>query len=283
MADTTLEHAFFYNSEDGDRVYDASSFEYWLKKFFTTGVFADECQVTADGSGMTVTMAEGYANVEGKVKFWDEAQELTLDAANTSYDRIDTVVIERNDTDRDVTVKVVTGTASTSPAATDPDREDDTYQLVLAQIYVAAGATEITQADITDTRTDTDLCGYVAATVENIDFSQFQAQYESYIANYKTQAASDYSDYSDSLASYLLELQAEFESWFENIKDQLSEDSAGNLQVEIDELETRLALLETMVLTNSYSVPIETGEDDLTLLTDDLGYAIMADWKYETA
>ena len=284
MADSTLEHAFFYNSNDGDRVYDASSFEYWLKKFFTSGVFADECQVTADGSGMTCTMAEGYTNVDGKVKFWDEAQELTLATASSTYDRIDNVVIERNDTDRDVTVKIVQGEYAASPSAPDVERDDGVYQLVLAQIYVSAGATSISQADVTDTRTDTDLCGIVTGTVTEMDFSQFTAQYESFIANYKTQAASDYSDYSDSLASYLLQLQTEFESWFANIQDQLSEDAAGNLQVEIDELEARLSALETMALTDSYYVPLEVEDedsDDLTLLTDDDGTVIAADWSFE--
>ena len=52
-----LDHAFFYNSENHDRVYDASSFEYLLKKFFTSGVFTGDCQVTASGEGMTVTSA----------------------------------------------------------------------------------------------------------------------------------------------------------------------------------------------------------------------------------
>ena len=53
-------HANFYNSSNGDRVYDASSFEEWLKPFFKSGVFNGELQVTANNN-MTVTVATGNA------------------------------------------------------------------------------------------------------------------------------------------------------------------------------------------------------------------------------
>ena len=32
-------YANFYNSDNGDRVYDADSFSEWLRPFFKTGVF----------------------------------------------------------------------------------------------------------------------------------------------------------------------------------------------------------------------------------------------------
>lgn len=207
---STTDHAFFYNSVDGDRVYDADSFEYWLKKFFTTGVFTGDCAVSPT-SGMGIQMAAGYANVDGKVKFFENASSFTLSTANPSHDRIDTVVIERNDSDRDITAKVVTGTASASPTATAPVRTGGVYQLVVAQIYVAAGATSIAAADITDKRTDTSVCGYVITACQTPDFTELYSQF--------TNA---------------------FDTWFNTMKGQLSEDAAGNLQLEIDEINTNL-------------------------------------------
>ena len=211
------EYAYFYNSENGDRVYDADSFSNWLKKFFTTGVFEGDCQVTALGD-MVVNLAPGYANIMGKVKEL-ENQTFTLEPADGSYPRIDTIVIERNDTDRDITAKVVTGQLSgNTPAPTPRVWENGVYQLVVAEIYVAAGATEVTQANITDKRSDPDVCGIVAGTVTEMDFSQFTAQFESYFEQFK--------------ASNL----EEFSEWFEMIKGQLSEDAAGHLQNEIDDI-----------------------------------------------
>ena len=217
-------YAMFYNSENGDRVYDADSFSNWLKKFFTTGVFEGDCQVTALGS-MVVNLAPGYANIMGKVKEL-ENQTFTLEPADGSYPRIDTIVIERNDTDRDITAKVVTGQLSgNTPAPTPRVWENGVYQLIVAEVYVAAGATEVTQADITDKRSDPDVCGIVAGTVTEMDFSQFTAQFESYFEQFK--------------ASNL----EEFSEWFEMIRGQLSEDAAGHLQNEIDDINTEIATI----------------------------------------
>jgi hypothetical protein len=171
---------------------------------------------------MVVNLAPGYANIMGKVKEL-ENQTFTLEPADGSYPRIDTIVIERNDTDRDITAKVVTGQLSgNTPAPTPRVWENGVYQLVVAEIYVAAGATEVTQADITDKRSDPDVCGIVAGTVTEMDFSQFTAQFESYFEQFK--------------ASNL----EEFSEWFEMIKGQLSEDAAGHLQNEIDAINAKI-------------------------------------------
>lgn len=213
-------YGLFWNSDNGDRKYNAESFEKWLRKFFTSGVFEGDLQVLAY-SGMTVEVQTGYSNLFGKVGLFETVNRLTLNAANSTYPRIDTIVIERNDTDREISLKVVTGAYSgDTPQPTAPvwSENDGVYQLVLAQIYVSAGASAIIQADITDTRTDTDICGYISGTVVEMDFSQFAAQFASYYAE------------------FVAGNQADFEAWFEEMKDQLSTDAAGHLQAEIDDI-----------------------------------------------
>ena len=215
MADT---HGLFWNSNDGDRTYDADSFSEWLTKFFTTGVFNGELQVSAS-SGLTVSVASGYANINGKVRFFDTATSITLSAASATYPRIDTIVVERNDTNREITLKAIAGGYSgNSPVPTAPVRSGGVYQLVLAQITVPAGATAITAVNIKDTRMDSTLCGYVTGTVEELDFDQLTAQWTAYITAYETNQL------------------AAFEAWFANIQGQLSEDAAGALQNEIDDI-----------------------------------------------
>ena len=194
------EHGLFWNSQNGDRVYDANDFSEWLKKFYTTGVFNGDLAVTASG-GMTVSVSSGYVNIEGKVKFFSTPTTLTIATAGGTYERIDTVVAECNYSDREITVKVVTGAYSASPKATAPIRTAAAYQLVLAEIDVPAGATEITQKNITDMRTDSSVCGLVTGTVNQIDFSTVEAQ---------------------------------FNSWFESVKGTLDSDAAGNLKNQID-------------------------------------------------
>lgn len=215
----SLDHAFFYKSVNGDRVYDDASFEHWLKKFFTSGVFLNDLQVTAN-EDMTVTVGAGYVNADGKVKIFESASSLIIETAGATYPRIDSIVLERNDTERDILLKVVKGGYSSEPVVHTPVRQDGVYQLVIAQILVNAGAVKITQANITDTRNNTELCGFVTGAVDQIDFSQIQAQFDSYFAQYKTQ------------------METDFEVWFQNIKNQLDEDAAGHLQNQIGNLET---------------------------------------------
>ena len=207
------QYGLFWNSVSSDRLYDADSFSEWLKKFFTTGVFNGDLQVLAS-SGMDVTVQTGYANIEGKVRFFDTATTFTLAPASGTYPRIDTIVVERNDTDREITVKYVQGTYSGStPTPTAPVRAAGVYQIVLAQIYVAVGATEIAQGNITDTRADNTLCGWVVGTVDRVDVEQMAAQ-----------------------------AQADFDAWYEEMKDQLSEDAAGHLQEERKSLLTGISM-----------------------------------------
>lgn len=226
MASTGEGFGLFWNSENGDRTYDANSFEQWLKKFFTSGVFNGDLQVTALG-GMTLQIGAGYANAEGKVMFWNENFNITLEAANSTLPRIDTIVITRDNVNRQIRCEKVTGTYSANyPQPTAPVRNGEIYQLVIAQIYVEAGVTSIIQANITDTRPNPDLCGWITGTVEETDFSQFAAQFQSYFENFEDTN------------------QADFEEWFEHMKDQLDTDAAGHLQGEIDTINNNIESIE---------------------------------------
>lgn len=159
----------FWNSQGGDRKYNADSMEKWLKKFFTTGVYFEDCEVTAAG-GMKVSVDVGYININGKTLLLEEATELTVPIAHSTSPRIDTVVVERNDNDRQFYLKIVEGTAEAEPEPTAPVRTDTVYQLVLAEIYVASGASAITAADITDKRYDGEVCGIIQNTLNTFSF-----------------------------------------------------------------------------------------------------------------
>ena len=88
-------------------------------------------------------------------------------------------------------------------------------------------------------------------------------------------------DYREEITQFENTQEQVFNTWFQLIKDQLSGDIAGNLQNQITILEERLALMEHMVLENDFSAPIATDDETLTLIVDDNGYAILADWKHK--
>ena len=237
-------YGYFFNSSSGDRTYNAESFEEWLKPFFISGVFNGELQVKAQTTpDMTVKVTAGHANLDGKAATWETDNTMQLAVSSGVYDRIDTIVLRRDNVNRTISIEVVTGTASGSPQPTAPTRNADTFELVLAEVYVGTGVTAITQANITDKRMDSTVCGYVAATVDQIDFDQIYEQYEQWQA--------DTQDY--------------FTAWFESIRGQLDEDAAGHLQNEIDDLTADLDDLSTDLVadTQYYTINGNTSSEGI--------------------
>ena len=124
-------------------------------------------------------------------------------------------------------------------------------------------------------------------------YEVFQAFFENQQEKFEEEAdtkAAEFDTYTDGLKEYYKTdmtnyeetQQLIFDAWFQAMKDQLSKDAAGKLQNEITELDDRLTLLEHMTIQNDFSAPIATDDEDITLIADDSGYVILADWKHLT-
>lgn len=106
-----------------------------------------------------------------------------------------------------------------------------------------------------------------------------------YFVNLKAQGDSSLAQiektYKERMTTYENEQTAAFNTWFAGIKSELNENIAGSLQNQITEVDERLAALEHMTLKNLFTVPVAIDNTGTTLLADDLGNAIVADWKYK--
>ena len=111
------------------------------------------------------------------------------------------------------------------------------------------------------------------------------ADFESYIGGLKAEGDAAIetikTDYRTEIEVFEDTQEKVFNTWFELVKGQLSGDVAGNLQNQITEVDERLAALEHMTLKNLFTVPVAIDNTGTTLLADDLGNAIVADWKYK--
>lgn len=268
------QYANFYNSRNGDRVYNADSMSEWLLPFFTTGVFNNCFQITANDD-MTVTVGGGYVNIKGKTKHFEQAQIFTLEKASGTLARIDNVILRRDDTERDFYIFIETGGFSKNPVAPEIVRSEAIHDLKLGEIRVDVGAIKITQEHITDTRMDPDLCGWVMATVKEIDFSQVTAQFQAYFARYQANITQEFNEYmaeivnledkgaeafrdmQNQFTEYAAEQQEAFTQWFDQIKGQLSEDAAGSLQNAVNDLTAHIKNLATKIVFENLSK--ETG------------------------
>lgn len=145
-----------------DRAENAEMFARYFSEFIGNGVYSGdngEFAVSA-GEGMSVTVAQGACFIKGYFGFEEGAVTLDISPAS-SLSRIDRVVLRLTLVDRDIQLAVKEGTAASAPQPPALTRNDDIYELALADVRVNANTTSIAAGNITDRRNDASLCGYV--------------------------------------------------------------------------------------------------------------------------
>lgn len=162
--------------------YDADDASGYLSTRLSGVYSADEdFAVTANGD-LTVTVSAGQAWVRparfrGRSIILEQPETVTLTAADTVRSRIDRLVLRYDAAAKKTSLTVLTGTPdSASPTAPEIIRTALVYDLCLADIRRPAGSTEVTAADITDTRADEAVCGVMRDGVTGIPTAQLQAQ-----------------------------------------------------------------------------------------------------------
>lgn len=225
------EKSWFFNSElvDGvyDRTYDANDFANFITALWTDGVLRDSqlaSLAVVESSGMGVAVGTGSAVLNGHIYTNTGIMGMNIDAADEVYTRIDTIALGLNLVNREIKCKVYKGTPAANPVAptltngtTYPQYDNDSYFLPLADIRVKAFATEITNADITNRR------------------------------KWSTGNPSDVS------SDYMANLHALYDDWAENLVNQLSDNQAANLQLQITDIRRTMA--------NLYDITIQITPD----------------------
>ena len=173
---TQISSFFDANMVNGvpDREYDATSWANYFKGLIGNGVSitpSSNLQVVA-GTGLNVILSPGIAYINGY--YYNNTEPLTvpINIANATYPRITSIVIELSLNNREIICKTVDGSAQSSPTAPQITQTESTYQLQLATVYVPAGATSI--GAITDTRENTQVCGFLELLVPTIQPTFFK-------------------------------------------------------------------------------------------------------------
>lgn len=163
----------FFNSAHGDRrTYQASDFAEYFGTFIESGVFKtdDSLSVMANGTNMAVTIKGGPAFIKGHMYFnTDDTLNLTHDTADATNDRIDRVVLRLDRTleNRYIKAFIIKGEPNLSPVAPSLTRDDEVYELSLAQVRIVAGKSFIEQSQVTDERFNQSVCG-IATISKNL-------------------------------------------------------------------------------------------------------------------
>lgn len=203
----------FFNSQNGDRKYNAQDINDFLKGILSKdGVFenvGNKLQVIP-GDGMAVGIDTGKALIDYFHFKNDAVEAVSLDESDLTLNRYDAIVLRYNVGLRQITPVVIKGTNATTPTKPSIVRNTSYYDLCLAYVYITAGATSITQSVITDTRLDSDVCGYITSLVNQVDTSQLFNQWESACEELFAE-----------FTAWKNTQEASFEAWFENLTETL--------------------------------------------------------------
>lgn len=274
----------FYNSIKGDRKYNALEMSSIFDGIIVDGVYmsiGDALNVKSSG-GMGITVGIGRAWFNHTWTLNDSLLPLTLANSDVLLNRIDAIVLEVNNSTevRKNTIKILKGTPSSKPVKPTMTEGELLNQHPLAYISIPAGATSISQSNI-ENAVGTSACPYVTGVLKGMDIdklvAQWGAQWAEWLSSNTDAWKAFMSDNTNEWKSFMAKNKnewsalingntSEFETWFEHMKDQLSEDAAGNLQLQVDNL-NNAALGGDFVLKGSPVSVAYAGENRIASIT----------------
>ena len=180
----------YFDSVDGDRTYSAAQMSEYFEGLISNGVYekVGKALVVKAGEGMSVDVGSGRAIINGRWLKNDAVLNLTITAADALLNRWTAVYIRLSTNSRSVRIDTKDGTPAANPVKPTMNHDSNYYDLCLAYVYVKAGATSISQSNITDMRAS-NLCGWVTGIVKQVDtselFLQWQTAYEEFYQRFE--------------------------------------------------------------------------------------------------
>ena len=177
----------FFNDVNGDRLYNADDMSRYFENIMSSGIFKriTDCFKVSAASGMNLTVAPGAGLINCRWFRSELPETVTIPTANAVLPRFDLVVarLDMSDAVRSISLQVVSGTPAGTPTAPEPVRTADMHDLVLALVYVPAGASEIVAANLTDVRDNSWYCGYVQSLVDTPILRSMRSRYTAPVDN----------------------------------------------------------------------------------------------------
>lgn len=181
----------FFNSVNGDRLYNADDMSKIFDGLITDGVYesVDDKLAVQPNSDMTIQIATGRGWFN---KRWVENSTpytLTIESADVTLNRYAAVCIKVDNTDsvRNATPYIKYSEYATTAVKPTMTRTDTIKEYCLAYVYIPANTKTITASLIEDTRGNNDLCGWVTGLIEQLStttlFTQWQDIFNTWFNN----------------------------------------------------------------------------------------------------
>lgn len=151
-----MEHSGFF---DGDNLYGQDEFNRYFDNIYESGISINEngnmtlnCYVNNNN----IIVESGFAIVKGFYLYNDSNKTIAI-TRDSSYKRIDRIVLRLNKSTKKVSIELKQGTASSKPVSPSLQRDNLVYELSLCQLNVPTSG----NITIVDERFRSELCGAI--------------------------------------------------------------------------------------------------------------------------
>lgn len=172
----------FFNSVNGDRVYNADKFNEIFEGLLSNGVFQNVGGMlkVEPNSGMVIQVDTGRGWFNNHWIRNTSEKLITLEGSDNVLNRYAAIVVRVDESTavRDVSCTVKYSSFDSSPEKPTMVRSELVNEYCLAYVYIPAKATAIRVVDIEDTRPNTELCGWVTGLVDQLDFNGLYTQFK---------------------------------------------------------------------------------------------------------
>jgi hypothetical protein len=182
----------FFNSDGGDRLYNAEDISNFFEGLVSDGVYedVDGAYLVRAGYGMTVTVQPGRAIVGGRWIRSDAVETLSISAASPVLHRYTAIILRLNLEARTIVLTTKDGEQGSAPNKPIMTRNSTVWEMCLAYVYVPKGSTQIYQSNITDSRPDSNVCGWVTGLINQVNtadlFLQWQSKYQEFYESFQS-------------------------------------------------------------------------------------------------
>lgn len=225
----------YFNSVDGDRIYNADQMSSMFEGLITDGVFngvGSSFQVT-NGEGLSVNVGTGRAWLEDRWVKNDSIANVPITAASAALSRYTAVVLRKNTTTRNIILTTIDGTPALTPSYPNIVRDGDVYDICLAYVLVGPSASSILQTNIIDARSDSSVCGWVTGLIEQVDistlFAQWEAAYdasieeiENFTESFESGVEEWQSGFETDMEDWEAQAKANFDAWLDTLTEELN-------------------------------------------------------------
>ena len=211
--------------EEGMPVFDrAESSDFlamFISRIISDGVLGQpgDCFQVVSGEGMRLKVKPGFGIIKGRFAMDKQEAEVTVPKAPTAYKRIDRVILRANYLQRMCEIVIKEGDSGMNPVPPELTRpaSGDFYELCLATVAVNSNQTVITQANITDTRYDSRVCGVVTQVIDHLDTSVFFAQLDAFYKEFVDKSNESYDLFREMAQAAYEDITGRMEDYFSGL------------------------------------------------------------------